>query len=251
MQVMYPLVAAVMRSRAAGGGRWTRALVNSLLAVIAVFWLGFPLHAGATPLAESYFDAGDEGWSGYGENDTGGDFRYWSTRGNPGGFVDCLTREALEHCEFIAPPEFLGDLSAAVGGEVAFDLTERWFGSEEPIPGILAVEFHGLTPDLVLRIGFPSLGFDTWNSYVLPITPSAGWRRSGSPATLADIEAVLANVVEFNIVGNANGWFYDGAGLDNVVIHPVPESSTAALLACGLIGLGLRRRRGDRALNLG
>jgi hypothetical protein len=247
MPAMHPLVVSVTRSSGAEGGRGSRALANSLLVLAAALGLGYPLHAGATPIAVSYFDVGDEGWSGYGTGDSGGDFQHWSTGGNPGGHFNCLTREALEHCEFIAPPLFLGDLGAAVGGAVTFDLNERWFGSGEPVPATLGIDLHGPTTDLAIRIQFTSLGFDSWNSYAIPITPAAGWRRSGSPATLADIQAVLANVVEFNIVGNANGGFYDGARLDNVAIHPVPEPSTAALLACGLIGLGWRRRRGARA----
>jgi hypothetical protein len=215
-----------------------RIATHPVLAVAAALWLGLPLSAGAVPIAESHFDVDDEGWSGYGESDMGGTFGRSPTGGNPGGFFRCETREVLERCEFIAPAEFLGDLSAAAGGGVSFDLTERWWGSEDPVPGTLAVEFQGPTPGLVLSIELASLGFDSWNTYALPLAPSAGWMRSGSPATLADIGAVLANVVELTIVGNANGSFYDGAGLDNVAIHPVPEPSTLPLVIAGLLALG-------------
>jgi hypothetical protein len=88
-------------------------------------------------------------------------------------------------------------------------------------------------------------------------TVAAGWYTTSVPMSAANWTvadgtwaAVLGNVTEFKL--QIEAVFTTGAfpgevtGIDNVMLSPVPEPSTYALFASGLLGMGVITRRRSR-----
>jgi hypothetical protein len=202
--------------------------------------------ANAAPIVSSTFDTGDEGWivgsfltpSGPTTTPT-----YVSTGGNPDGYLHADDFAAWS--AYHAPAKFRGDLSAAYGAVLSFDIR---------IPGVDPMTYSAVilsdgTTTLQYR-GNPTPG--GWYRYLIPLVASAGWQHStdgkspGAAATEAELQAVLSNIQFLHI--NAD-WLtgMDYADLDNVIIAN-PEPST--MLLCGtvilvLAGIG-RARSGKR-----
>lgn len=79
--------------------------------------------------------------------------------------------------------------------------------------------------------------FDTTNSTLSDL----GWTPTSFSFVADDTSATLAFAMVFPTDDN------DGVALDNVRVFGVPEPMSAALAACGLIGLALARRVARRA----
>lgn len=191
-------------------------------------------------LAESTFETGDEGWrvgdlTGVGpllapaRVDAGG---------NPGGFL--RAQDVFWWTMFVAPAEYLGDQSAAYGGQIRFDQRElENTGGTAPA---VALEGAGL------RLGHAGAMPGTrWTTIVVPLTPG-GWVNSATlaPATEEELRAALGSLTALRI----NADYLDGADqvdLDNVKLSTAtPEPGTPALLTVGMWVMTRRRVRRTR-----
>lgn len=198
--------------------------------------------AGGQEIATSTFDLGPDGWQLVtlpGDDPEANPLVYpidWSpTGGNPGGYVSHHDPDS-QTSYFDAPSPFLGDIAAAYGHPVMFDL--RVTDANPVLDTDLLLRGAGLT--LVLNFDNPIPG--SWNSYSLLLHEGAGWIRwsDGMPASQADLMAVLSSLDSLRIRGE----FFTGidtGDLDNVIL--VPEPSTAVLLALTCVGALWRRRR--------
>jgi hypothetical protein len=142
-----------------------------------------------------------------------------ATGGNPGGFIQNST--AQSHANSVvywgAPGKFLGDVSAAYGGSLSFDLFDT------PATNQFNQE------DLILTGGGKTVVFDTsnpgptWTHYSVGLT-QVGWRLnnlSGAAASQADMLTVLGNLTSLYIRGEFQ-LGNDTRGIDNVALRPKP-----------------------------
>ena len=167
-------------------------------------------------IAESTFDADDEGWTAVGTVE----LSHEAQSGHPGGCVAGTDTWGWSYPGWQAPPKFLGDLSPAYGGTLDFEQTE------------LVVPGQYDSQDVVLVGGGLKLVFGAsydprpgWTSYSVPLHESADWRRNsvdGPPATREDLLTVLSDLKALRIRGDyPDGW--DECGLDNVVLTSGPR----------------------------
>lgn len=216
------------------------------LIIVAAVCLTAPAAAPAAILVQSTFDGGDDGWR-VGEffNTAGaGVPTYAAAGGNPGGFV--RTGDVFGWNAYHAPAAFLGDQSAAYGGNLHVE--QRVLGSD-------GVNY----PMVVISDGVLSLQFRTappgagWTVYDIPLLASAGWEvanGSGDPgpaASEAQLQQVLGSLTFLHLDAD---WFSgsDQVDLDNVRLESfgpaaVPEPASVALLTAGGLGLLARRLR--------
>lgn len=205
-----------------------------LLATAGLTLCALPLQA-----AISSFDLGPEGWTAAG--DVEGTLEWQATGGNPGGHVIVDDRTIGGVTYYVAPTAFLGNQSATLGTSLTFDLMQVYPGSPNQFD----------SPDVVLQGGGLTLVYDTpanpgngvWTSYSI-LLDAPGWKLdsvSGAQATSGQFAAVLSGLTALRIRAE----YQTGADvghLDNVALVPEPE--TWAMLAVGLIAVGVAGRRG-------
>ena len=210
--------------------------MNVIRASVVVLALAACAHS--APIVSSTFDTDSDGW-------LVGDFLF--TGGptttptyNAGGYIHADDFAAWS--AFQAPAKFLGDLSAAYGATLSFQL--RAAGVDGPAYSAIVISNGSTTLQFS---GLPVAG--VWHNFAMPLLAAAGWQHStngktaGAAATEAELQAVLANVQFLHI--NAD-WLtgQDYAELDNVEIVYNPEPSTMLLLGTALAALaGFARRR--------
>lgn len=165
---------------------------------------------GPSPLAQTSFQDGAEGWRLAGNGSNGAPV--FDSKGSGDGA--CLSAEFQVEAVtgyFVAGPQFKGNFSSAVGGELRFDLKTsnqgRMRNSEAPLVKLKGggLELSSPTQDN------PS----GWNTFAIPLSTAGGWRmRDGKAASEDDLRRVLANLNEMRIRGdfalNHTGW------IDNV-----------------------------------
>ena len=208
-----------------------------VVAVLGVFGVLNAVPAGAQGVvAQSTFDVDDEGWL------VGGPIPdppgYFATGGNPGGFIRGFDASGSTggraFWAFIAPAAYLGDVSAAYGGALSFDLRQDIEDGTPFNDDDVTLIGGGFT--IVIDAG-PNPA-TTWTSYSVPFVETAGWVHDGTsqPPTMAEMQAVLGSLSEFWIRGEFIAG-NDSADLDNVVLtgSGVPAMSEVALLL--LVGL--------------
>lgn len=219
-----------------------------LLTAIAGLLAGAVVPGYAGIIAVSNFDNpadGADGWTVI--NDAIGPTRI-PTGGNPGGYLQAVDQFVGLTWYWVAPGKFLGDVSAAYGQPLTFDLRQH-YADLNPL-----LQFD--EDDVVLSGNGLTLALDTpfnpdrinWTSYSVPLLASAGWRQTnigGAPATEAQLQSVLSNLASLRIRGE----FFvgpDTGDLDNVVLNGVtvvPEPGSFLLLGSGAAMLWVFRAR--------
>jgi uncharacterized repeat protein (TIGR01451 family) len=166
----------------------------------------------ASPLVSSTFDAGDEGWTTYGDAEAP---VYNGSGGSPGGHICATDRNTSETWYFQAPSKFHGDLSAAYNQRLTFNLEQSITTSQYDAADVFLIGGSGLT----LRYDTSYNPGATWTFYRVPLHES-GWVNtvSSQPATQAEMTSVLADLIGLRIRGD----FYVNLGaacLDSVKIY--------------------------------
>ena len=215
------------------------------LVVAAIVLTVAPGSAFAGVIVQSTFDSGSEGWLVGDLFFTGATApaEFVATGGNPGGFL--RTADLFPWNAYQAPASFLGNQSAAYGGNLHLDM--QILASD-------AIDY----PMLVISDGTTRLQFRTpppntsWTGFDIPLLAAAGWEvaadETGDPgvaASEAQLQAVLSNLSFIHIDAD---WLTgpDQDVLDNVRLESpaaVPEPATGALMGLGLAVAGYRRRR--------
>ncbi len=209
--------------------------------------LSLPITASASVdvLAQSTFDTDTDGWTALGTSGSAGG---WAMTSGPfsvsyiGGAIS-MTDPDNEWTYFSAPGKFLGDMSAAFGGQIQFE--SRVLSA----PG----GSYANEAEVMLRGGGMTLVYDATSTLTsLPTAfnislASGNWRVgdtfSGAAATDADLQTVLGdlwiNAEYFTPV-------VETIALDNVrLITAVPEPQTYAMMLAGLglVGWAVRRTK--------
>ena len=183
-------------------------------AAIAALALVVPSSASAANLL-STFGSGAEGWT-TAQGGNPASIEFHASGGNPGGYVS-ETDEVQDDASlfvFVAPPAWTGDLSANYGGTFSFDM-QHTSADYSPVAAI----FAGNGDSIQAGAGNPPNN-GTWTSYSLDVEVNAGWQfitgGIDSPATEANIRAVLANAATVAILGDLDAGTTGGvARLDN------------------------------------
>lgn len=204
--------------------------------------------AQASVIAFSNFSTGADGWrvagdaQGEGLSGNLGTPTWQAAGGQAGGGIISTDDGMGGTWYWVAPVAYLGDVSAAYGGAIAFDMKVTNHGN-----------WH--RPDLVLTSDGLTITHQldrdptkVWGHFDVPFT-AGGWinEASGQAATAAEIRQVLGDLTSLWIRGE----FYNGHDqgcLDNVEMTTggeAPEPAALALLAAGGLFL-LRRRRAAR-----
>ena len=93
--------------------------LKSALAGAAAILAAAASPAIASPIVSSSFDTGTDGWTADGDVAS---FSHQAAGGNPGGYIAAVDAAQGPIIYFVAPAAYLGDLSAALGGLLSFDL---------------------------------------------------------------------------------------------------------------------------------
>lgn len=124
---------------------------------------------------------------------------------------------------FVAPADYLGDMSDYYGGSLSFDLRQDVTTNQLDEPDVILT---GAGMTLVLDAG-DNPGTD-WTSYSFSMALGGGWKidtLSGAVATEAEIRAVLADLQSLQIRGEfVSGSSGDASNLDNVALTETPAT---------------------------
>lgn len=164
-------------------------------------------------LVQSTFTSGDEGWT------NEGDFvytppQYFSTGGNPGGYIRNLDENIGDVYYWVAPAKFLGNHASKYNRTLRYDLFQNTTSSQFEEADVL-LEGNGIK----LRFSTSYNPAITWTTYVITLNESSGWviDTAGYPlATKAQMQSVLSNITKFRIRAEYNTTA-DQDGLDNVI----------------------------------
>jgi len=181
----------------------------------------------------STFDEGDEGWTRNTPSDPAASISWFSTGGNPGGYIRFNEPGQGTVDFFNAPAMFLGNQGGKYGGELSFDLRINGNSNSANVSDGVRLVGAGLT--LTYEIARPTT---EWQSYEIPLI-EGDWRVGGVLATEAQLRSVLSDLDRLNIRAD---WIIgaEQVSLDNVRLVPAPGSA-AVLAMAGMIAA--RRRR--------
>ena len=192
----------------------------------------------------SDFSTGTDGWLLSGDTTTALP-THVPLGGNPGGYINGTDLTVGGVWYWDAPVKFLGNVSAAYGQPLTFDLRMRGSGP------IFA------DSDVILAGAGLSLHFDTspvpqnllWTSYSVLLSESSGWKvgsLAGPTPTPAEFQSVLFDLDRLRIRGEfITG--SDNGDLDNVTLNgnfaSVPVPASLAIWGLGVLGVGMIVRR--------
>ena len=201
---------------------------------VGVLLIATAVHA--APIASSTFNTNNDGWLlvttlGYSASAS-----WMNTGGNPGGFIYGQDPD-IGAFGFAAPAKFLGDVSAAYGYALTFDVAAY----QMPQGPTSWVGLSGGGYELICPYNAPTSIFPAWHSRSITLLETTGWidNSTSLPATHAQMIATLSSLDGLAIATEfVEGFGDDISGLDNVML--APEPTCLILLACG--GVLLRKR---------
>jgi Laminin B (Domain IV) len=192
--------------------------------------------ASAAPLVSSTFDTDSEGWTFYTDNVTSVPVTHLATGGNPGGYISHTDAQAgIQHQRFQSAYPYGGDLSAAYGGTLTFDLRSNVAGDPNDVP--VNVTFGSGNPAFSSRaqpLNFDQLPGSEWTTYTVPLVYNA-WCANVSPytcfANAGQLKDFLAQGHQLQIFAD----YYNGTNqitdLDNVAVNPPAKTKSKLTLA--------------------
>lgn len=192
---------------------------RGLASAASVFAAFAATHPAAHAQLSSSFDSSAEGW--VVADLEPNDWRvlriyepWWTpTAGNPGGAILYLDPSSNTYV-FSAPPAYLGDKLAYLGGTLEWDLRNTLVDTSGPFRSAFLV--RGFT---VLTYDTPAPA-TTWTAFSVPITHT-GWRVAGGPpVSPAQFEHVLSGLTGLYILADWSDSADDVAYLDNVRFLP-------------------------------
>lgn len=115
-----------------------------------------------------------------------------------------------------APAKFLGNVSAAYGKALTYQLTQSNTSAQDNAEANVGLVGAGMT--LLIHLSYDPL--TTWTSYSVLLDETAGWTKgtiSGPAPTKAEMMSVLSSLTALYIRGE---WYMaaDTGGLDNVIL---------------------------------
>lgn len=170
-----------------------------------------PSAPGLLPVLDT-FDSDAAGWTAVG--DPTSPAPDWNrSGGNPGGYISVVDAGTGIYWYFRAPEKYRGDLSAAYGRPLKFDLIESGTPNSNSHQVILRGAGRTLFYDTVDRPGVE------WSSFRALLREGPAWTDSatGNEATRAQYQAVLACLSDVLILGEYISTA-DTGGLDNVIM---------------------------------
>lgn len=198
--------------------------------------------AHADPVASSTFDTGDDGWEVVSTIGYEGPANWSATGGHPGGLIWAQDPDTGAF-GFAAPATFLGNISAAYGHDLTFDIAAYQM-PDQPTSWVGMRGTNGL--ELICFYDTPTSVYPNWHGRAVTMTEDAGWIRvsDGLPPTSAEFASVLASLDGLVILAEfVDGLQTDVSGLDNVILLPEPATSGLVLAAAGAALLGRARRQ--------
>ncbi len=172
----------------------------------------------AAVLASSNFSSSDEGWTVVDWDGSGTPYipSWQSTGGIPGGYLACPL-DVKGDGFFRAPNAFHGNMSAAYGGSLSYDLF-----AIIPSPWVMSdIYINGGGQAITFRQG--NQPTNNWQHFTASLREGQGWMvgtlydTTGVAATADQIKAVLADVTDIRI-RQEYAWGADSSGIDNVVL---------------------------------
>lgn len=171
-------------------------------------------------VASSSFDSGTDGWSIIDLFDNGPydqtkgtyDVTYDPTSGNPGGCISG-TDPSSNTFFFKAPETFLGDKSAAYGGELIYNMMSLGGSYFDSADVVLIGAGHVLAYNIAYNPG------SSWTVMIAPLTET-GWKMgnlSGAAVTETEFRETLAQLTALYMRGEYR-WGAETCYLDNVYI---------------------------------
>ncbi len=171
--------------------------------------------SGLPSLASSTFEGDAEGWKLSGNGDST-EPSLIATGGNPAGNLCGIDKADGDLWYFVAPQKYLGDMSAAYGKRLVFDLKQgSSFNQLHGRDVVLNGAGYALTVNLRATPG------RDWTPYQFRIDETGGWliddpTGHGPAATADEIKSALRNLTSLRIRGEFVDGPNDTACLDNV-----------------------------------
>lgn len=164
----------------------------------------------------STFDFDNEGWRCDGDPESSA--AYWfSSGGNPGGYIRMTDASTGGTWYFIAPAKFLGPKCDAYGKFLRYD---QFANNHSNANTYADVELIG--GGITLVFDHPILPNSTWTHYDLFLREDAGWRvetTNGFVPTQAEFKQVLSDITSLRIRGEFHHFAVDFGGLENVKLE--------------------------------